>query len=51
MKKNITMSVCIQPREPGPLRPEERKILADFFLALMDLKPKEEDGKQLFQIK
>lgn len=33
------MTVHIPPRTPGPLTQDERKQLADFFIALMDLMP------------
>lgn len=48
MKKNkLRMTISIQPREPGPLSLDERKQLADFFFALMDLDPeKEEKSKE-----
>lgn len=35
--KNITLTIHIQPRDPGPITSDERKQLADFFSALMDI--------------
>jgi len=39
IRKTITMTVRILPRESGPLTFDERKQLADFFIALADLNP------------
>ena len=40
------MTIHIQPRKPEPLSSDERKQLADFFTAIMDLEPKENEGKR-----
>jgi hypothetical protein len=44
--KNITMTVHIQSREPGPLTADERKQLADFLRALMDIGP-DDNGRKV----
>lgn len=44
-KKNLTITVQVEPREPGPLSSDERKQLSDFFAAVMDLRPKEDIRK------
>ena len=42
IKKRITLTTHIQqPRLTGPLSQDERKQLADFFIALIDLQPQE----------
>ncbi len=33
----LTMNVSVQHREPGPLSSDEKKQLADFFIAIMNL--------------
>ncbi len=43
--KNLTMTVHIPPRKPGPLSADERKQLTDFFLRIMELRPKEQIKK------
>lgn len=43
LRKTITMTVRIPPRGTQPLSSDERKQLADFFAAVMDLRPKENE--------
>jgi len=45
-KKNITLTIHIQPRTPGPLSPDERKQLAAFFAAVIDMSPKLNERKK-----
>jgi len=46
LRKSITMTLHIAPREAQPLSFDERKQLADFFMAVMDLRPKENEGER-----
>ena len=48
-KENISMTIHIHPKKPGPITPDERKLLAGFFEALMDLEPKEDKNKKTNQ--
>ncbi|MDR3549979.1 MAG: hypothetical protein P4L31_01070 [Candidatus Babeliales bacterium] len=45
LKKHITMTIHIQPRTSGPLSPDERKQLASFFAAVIDMRPKPDERK------
>ncbi len=39
------MTIHFQPRRPGPLSSDESKQLTEFFMALMDLQPEENQNK------
>lgn len=41
--KNLILNIYVQHREPRPLLFYERKQLADFFIAVMDLRPKDNE--------
>lgn len=46
-QKQLTLNIYVQQREPGPLSPYERKQLADFFIAIMDLASQKKEFKNL----
>jgi len=45
-RQNITLTIHIHPRDPGPLTVDEQKQLTDFFVSVMDLRPKENVTKE-----
>jgi hypothetical protein len=51
IKKTISMSIHISPRDTQELTPDEQKQLADFFLALMDLDENKNVAKGYFDAK
>jgi hypothetical protein len=45
-RQNINLTISIRPRDPGPLTIDEQKQLTEFFVAVMDLRPKKEDNQK-----
>ena len=44
-RQNINLTISIRPRDPGPLTVDEQKQLTEFFVAVMDLRPKDDTTK------